>query len=165
MNEGRTNVVTFRVYKWTGMCVCPRASKISFLTHFILQSLLSSLPFFVLCSHGFVIILLHRSFFHLTLNSALPISLPSHQCPSPPLLSILPLHTSSFSSFPILLPVLRQCSLFSLLSPHPFLLWGLSIPKDNPDLGRQHSLWLRNRDGSQREVFHCILDVQTEISH
>lgn len=120
MNEGRTNVVTFRVYKWTGMCVYPRASKISFLTHFIVQSLLASLPFFVLCSHGFVLILLHHSFFHLTLNSALPISLPSHQCPSPPLLSILLLHDSSFSSFLILLPVLSQCSLFSLLSPHPF---------------------------------------------
>lgn len=102
MNEGRTNVVTFRVCKWTGMCVYPRASKISFLPHFILQSLLASLPFFVLCSHGFVLILLHRSFFF-KFNSLLCLFLsPPISVLLPVLLSILLLHTSSFS-FPILL--------------------------------------------------------------
>lgn len=115
MNEGRTNVVIFRVDKWTGLCVYPGASKISFVPHFILLSLLSSLPFFVLCSHGFVLIFLHNFFFSFNSYPAPPISHPSL-----PLLSILLYHTSSFSSFPILLPALSQCSPFSLLSPLPF---------------------------------------------
>lgn len=55
-----------------------------------------------------------------------------------------------------MLPILPLVSSF-------FSLWGFLIPQDNPDLGCQHSLWLRSRDGSQREVLHCILDVQTEM--
>lgn len=91
-------------------------------------------------------------FFPLNSHFVLPISLPSHQCSSLPLLSILLLHTSSFSSLPMLLPVLSQCSLFSLVSSS-FSFWGLLIPKDSPDLGCQPSLWLRSKAGSQREVF------------
>lgn len=120
MNEERTNVVTLRVYKWTGMCVCPRASKISFLTHFILQSLLSSLPFCLL--FPWLYFILHNSFLHLTLTLlclflSLPISVLPHLC----------FPSCSFTRHLLLLS--QYLSLFSLLSPHPFHSGDSASPK------------------------------------
>lgn len=52
MNEGRTNVVTFRVYKWTGMWVYSRTSKFSFVISYC------SLCFLLYLSLSFVLMAL-----------------------------------------------------------------------------------------------------------
>ena len=116
----RLNVVTFRLYIQTGMCVYPTVLKflLSLLTHFMLLSLLSSLPL-VPCPHHF------NSSASLSFNShsALPVSLsPPHQCPFPPLLSTLLPHNPSYPSLPIPVPVFSTglFSPFSVLSLHPF---------------------------------------------